>query len=150
MSGRAAGWLVWVGLGVALSGGIGVVVSATVLIGVVGRTEVGWEGGVVKPLSTTRPGLQPLLSRMAGVVLIRPAAVQAAVKNDGTAERLLKKLKLCGVVELGEERVAYVQVEKEGVRTVRKGQRLLDFVVEDIEGGKLTWSLEGVVVVLDH
>jgi hypothetical protein len=87
---------------------------------------------------------------MAAAFLIKPSQVQAAVKDDGTAGRLAKQLKLQGIVQIGDELVAYVQVEKAGVKTVRKGQTLLDFLVEDIEAGKIKLSWQGVIVFLEH
>lgn len=104
----------------------------------------------IQPLPKDAQDIQGLLGRVAGACPIRPAQTVAAVKDDGAAARLLKKLKLQGVVQMGDAMVAYVQVEKEGVQTVRKGQTLLQFMVEDIEPGKVTLSLQGVVVVLGH
>jgi hypothetical protein len=98
----------------------------------------------------TRPDLQPLLVSVAGRTLIRPAQVQAAVKADGTAERLLKQLKLQGVVRIGETPVAYIQIEKEGVKAVREGDMVLEFVVDRIESNQVVLSLQGVVVTLGH
>jgi hypothetical protein len=106
--------------------------------------------GRIEPISTSRADVEPLLARLAGTILIRPAQVQAAVKSDGTAERLLKKLKLQGDVQVGSEMVAYIQVDDgtKAVRSIRKGQTVLDFAVENVEAGKVTLSLQGVVVVL--
>jgi hypothetical protein len=145
-----AGRLMKISAALALSAAICVALSMTVPISTADTSSRSSSGGSLEPLPTSRSVLQPLLARMAGTVLIRPAAVQAAVKNDGTADRLLKKLKLQGIVQMGQDRVAYVQVEKEGVKTVRKGQTILDFAVDSIEPGKVTLSLQGVVVVLDH
>jgi hypothetical protein len=100
------------------------------------------------PMPGGRPDLQPLIVKLAGRTLIRPAQVQAAVKTDGTAERLLKLLKLQGIVRIGDTSVAYIQVEKEGVKTVREGETVLDFVVERIEPNKVVLNLQGVVVTL--
>jgi hypothetical protein len=102
------------------------------------------------PLPAGRTDLQALLVRMAGHTLIRPAQVQAAVKTDGTAERLLKQLKLLGVVRIGDASVAYIQVEKEGVKAVRAGDAVLEFVVERVEPRKVTLSLNGVTVPLGN
>ena len=103
-----------------------------------------------KPMPLERRDLEPLLARMAGVRFIRPTQVQAAVKDSGAAKQLAKKLKLQGVVEMGETLVAYIQVDKQGVKTVRKGDAVLDFIVEGIQSGKVTLSLQGVEVVLQH
>ena len=105
-------------------------------------------GRQLAPMPTTQPHLQPLLVKIAGRTLIRPAQVQAAVQADGTAERLLKMLKLQGVVQIGETTVAYVHVEKEGVKTVRQGDTILDFTVEKVEPNKVMLNLQGVVVTL--
>lgn len=82
--------------------------------------------------------------------LIRPAQVQAAVKDTGAAAQLAKRLKLQGVVALNGEYVAYVDVQEQGVKAVRVGEPLLDFVIKDVTPGKVTLSLEGVEVVLGH
>jgi len=134
----------------ALGSALSVVLAVTMPIGRGGQVETMQPAGSIDRLPTTRPALQPLLAKLGGSTLIRPAQMQAAVKNDGSAERLLKKLKLQGVVQMGEDLVAYIQVEKEGTKTLRKGQTVLDFVVEHIEGGKVTLSLQGVVVSLAH
>lgn len=107
-------------------------------------------GRSVSPLPSTRPNLRPLLARVAGTPLIRPAQAVSAVKDDGTAARLVKRLKLQGITQLNGEMVAYVQVEKEGSKTVRRGDALLEFVVESVEEGRVTLSLRGVQVVLGH
>lgn len=102
------------------------------------------------PIPADRPNLEPLLAKIAGSRLIRPASIQAAVKDDGSAQRLLKSLKLQGVVQMGENPVAYIQVEKQGIQTVQVGQSVLDFTVEKIEPGRVTLSLQGVVVTLSY
>lgn len=104
----------------------------------------------VQPLPKDTHDIQSLLGRVAGACPIRPAQAVAAVKDDGAAARLLKMLKLQGVVQMGDGLVAYIQVEKEGVKTIRQGETILDFVVENVEPGKVTLSLQGVVVVLGH
>ncbi len=98
--------------------------------------------------NTSQQDVNGLLMRMAGRPLIRPSQVQAAVKDTGAAQRLLKKLKLHGVVQVGSDLVAYVQVDTREVKTVRKGEKLLGFVVKVIEPGRITLSLDGVEVVL--
>jgi len=108
-------------------------------------------GGTELPaLPETGKDLKPLLVKMAGVRLIKPPQVQAAVKDTGAAAKLVKKLALQGVVRMGDELVAYISVVKEGVKTVRRGGHVLEFVVEDVAPGKVTLSLQGVQVVLEH
>jgi hypothetical protein len=104
----------------------------------------------IQPLTGATPDLKPLLARMAGTPLIKPAQVQAAVKDTGAAERLLKSLKLQGVVQMGPDLVAYIAVEKQGTKSVRRGEKVLDFVVKEIESGRVTLTLEGVEVILGH
>jgi hypothetical protein len=94
--------------------------------------------------------VEPLLAKMAGRRLVRPAQVQAAVKDTGAAARLLAKLNLQGVVDIGGELVAYIQVDKRSVKTVRKGEKVLELTVEEIQPGSVKLSLEGVVVELSH
>ncbi len=91
-----------------------------------------------------------LFKKMAGRRLMRPSQIQAAVKDDGRAEKLLKALKLQGVVQLGTDYVAYVQIDKQGVRAIRSGETILGFSVENIEPGKVTLLLEGVQIFLSH
>jgi Tfp pilus assembly protein PilP len=79
-----------------------------------------------------------------------PSQVKAAVKDTGVARKLLEKLKLRGVVQIGADQVAYIRVEKKTTRKVREGEKLLSFVVKKIESGKVVLSLEGVEVVLRH
>jgi hypothetical protein len=102
------------------------------------------------PASADSEPLGPLLARMAGRRLISPPQVQPAVRDTGAAKRLLKKLALQGVVQIGDKLVAYVKLEQVGVRAVRNGETILDFLVERIELGKVTLSLEGVIVTLTH
>jgi hypothetical protein len=112
-----------------------------------------WEKVPVKkisPLVETRQDLQQLLVKMAGWRLIKPAQVQAAVKNTGLAQTLAKKLKLQGVIQVGSTLTAYIQVEKQGTQTVKQGDKLLDFLVQKIDPGVVTLSLEGVEVTLGH
>ena len=94
------------------------------------------------------PELRSVAAKIATMELMRPARIQAAVKDDGTAQRLAKLLKLQGVVLMGDEFVAYIQVDKEGLQTVRERQTVSEFVVEKIEPGRVTLSLQGVTVVL--
>jgi hypothetical protein len=92
----------------------------------------------------------PLLERMAGLRLIRPAQVRAAVMDSGAAARMLKKLKLQGVVHTGQTPVAYIKIDGGGTVAARRGDTVLDLVVERIDPGKVTLSLEGVIVELVH
>ena len=89
-----------------------------------------------------------LLVMMAGRPLIRPPQIRAAVKDTGAAARLLKKLKLHGVIRMENELIAYIQISQERVKALRKGEKVLEFVVQTIEPGKVTLSLEGVEVTL--
>lgn len=100
--------------------------------------------------SDLQQDLRPLLVKMAGVRLIRPAQIQAAVKDTGTAKALLAKLKLQGVVRMGDDFVAYIQVEGQSSQSVREGGSVLDFVVQGVEPGKVTLALQGVQVELAH
>ena len=104
----------------------------------------------LRPLSTPRQDLDPLLRKMAGRRLVRPPQVQAAVKDTGAAKRLLKQLSLEGVVEAGGEFVAYVRIGKSELKTVRNGDVILELLVDTVEPGRITLSLEGVVVYLTH
>jgi hypothetical protein len=112
-----------------------------------------WKKAAVKkivPLPEVGQNLQPLLVKMAGWRLIKPAQVQAAVKDNGLAQTLLKKLKLQGVIQVGSTLTAYIDVEKQGTQTVKQGEKILDFIVQRIEPGAVTLSLEGVEVTLGH
>jgi hypothetical protein len=102
------------------------------------------------PLPRADRPIQPLLVKMAGRRLIRPSQAQAAVKDSGLTGRLAKKLTLQGIVRVGGTLVAYIHVEKQGVKSVRAGDRILDFLVERMESDRVTLSLEGVQVVLKH
>jgi hypothetical protein len=82
--------------------------------------------------------------------LICPPQAQAAVKDSGAAARLAKKLKLQGIVQMGSDYVAYIQTDEGTVRTVRRGDTLLEFVVGDVTDASVTLSLEGVEVLLGH
>lgn len=103
---------------------------------------------LLKDRSSQTVELRTLATKVASMELMRPARVQAAVKDDGTALRLAKSLKLQGVAQIGDEYVAYIQVEKEGLAAVRERQELLQFTVEKIEPGRVTLSLQGVRVLL--
>jgi len=107
------------------------------------------EEGLGRPV-VSAPDTDGLLREMAGRRLIRPSQALAAVKDSGAASKLLGKLKLQGVVRTADRLIAYVQVDKQGTKTVRTGDKLLDFVVKNVEPGKVTLSLEGVEVSLSH
>ena len=102
------------------------------------------------PVMREQEDLQALLARTAGRHLIRPAQVQPAVKDSGNAQLLLKRLKLQGVVEIGSDMTAYIQLDKKEVKSVARGEKVLEFDVESIEPGKVTLSLEAVRVYLVH
>lgn len=93
---------------------------------------------------------KPLIEALAGRTLIKASGIQAAVKDSGASKELLKRLKLQGVVEMPEGLVAYIAVQGEGVATCRKGQKVLEFVVEDIAQGKVVLNLGGVQTTLSH
>jgi len=115
----------------------------TKLVGIAGRTRI-------RPLPVSDQDVQQLIEKTAGTRLIKASQVIAAVKDSGAAAQLLKKLRLQGVVQIGGDLAAYIQVEKQGTKTVRTGEAVLDFVVDRIEGGRVTLSLEGVAVTLEH
>jgi hypothetical protein len=104
----------------------------------------------VEPIPAGGIDLRPLLVKVTGRTLIRPAEVQAAVKSDGTAERLVKQLKLEGVVTMGGTSVAYIRVKQDGLKAVREGDSVLEFSVKRVEPDKVTLSLQGVTVPLDN
>ena len=129
---------------------VGAVWAALAPVHVAGASAAVTRAKPLCPLPAVGQDLRPLLMKMAGRRLIRPGQVKAAVKDSGAAERLLKKLKLQGVVQTGADLVAYIRVDKEGTKSVREGQKVLDFVVARIEPGKVTLTLQGVEVVLGH
>tara|TARA_B100000614_G_C14332253_1_gene405256 strand:+ start:155 stop:637 length:483 start_codon:yes stop_codon:yes gene_type:complete len=94
--------------------------------------------------------LKTILAKVAGSRLIRPAQIQAAVKDTGAAQRLLSRLKLQSIVQMGSEPVAYVRVQGGSVQTVRRGGHLLDFVVDEIANGNVKLTLDGVSVDLTY
>ncbi len=104
----------------------------------------------IKPLTRDPQEMGGLLQQISGRHLIRPAQIQAAVKNTGVAAQLVKRLKLLGIARMKDNLVAYIQVDTGRVATVRKGETILDFIVEDIQSGKVALSLDGVNVVLVH
>ena len=127
-------------------------VALAALSPITGGPEASVEGrrNALQPLPEAKAPIQPLLVKMAGRRLIRASQGQAAVKDSGLAARLAKKLKLQGIVQMRGSLVAYIHVEKQGVKSVRAGDKILDFLVERMEGDRVTLSLEGVHVVLKH
>ena len=91
-----------------------------------------------------------LLTKTAGVRLIRPSNALAAVKDNGVAKKLLARMKLQGVTELAGTPVAYIGIEKMGTQTVKVGDSVLDFQVQAINPGQVTLSLDGVIVDLKY
>ncbi len=108
-------------------------------------------GATLGPLSSREPrSLDLILGKITERRLIRASQLQAAVKDSGVAKQLAKKLKLQGVVQMGDYLVAYIQVDRGVVKSVRKNEKVLDMIVEQIEPDRVTLSLDGVEVVLTH
>lgn len=106
---------------------------------------------VVSPIDAQRKSIQPLLAAAARRVLVKPAQVHAAVRDSGAAKRLIKRLKLQGVLEVDGAMVAYIHLKDDGLRTVREHDTILEFTVERIDpSGRVSLSLEGVQVELSH
>ena len=150
-AGRIADRLMWTGIVVAIVASILVAVAAVLPI----RASAGYAD---KPANRQEFQLQmrssqdvdALLSRTAGRPLVRPPQIQPAVKDTGAAARLVRKLKLQGIIQKGDILVAYIRVGKQGVKTVREGEKVLDFVVKEIKAGRVTLLLEGVQVELKN
>ncbi len=106
------------------------------------------KAGDFEPLSEVRADLVSLFGKMVGRRLIKPSQIKAAVKNTGAAARLLKKLKLQGIVQMGGSSVAYIKVEKKGVKSIRQGDKLLEFVVTKVKSNHVVLELDGVEVKL--
>lgn len=105
----------------------------------------------IQPLPTLELNLGPLMAAVASRTLIRPSQVQAAVKNTGVAAELLKQIKLQGVMTMGDDVVAYIQVKDRGVKPVREHEEIGGLVVDHIDpSGRVQLSLDGVVVQLTH
>jgi len=100
------------------------------------------------PTRTDASDADALVARIAGNPLIRPAQVTAAVKDSGAAQRLLKKLRLHGVTQVGSQRTAYIEVGGKSVAKVRRGDEVLGLVVERVDASEVVLSLEGVLVTL--
>ncbi|MFI4862240.1 MAG: hypothetical protein ACIAXF_16370 [Phycisphaerales bacterium JB063] len=105
----------------------------------------------LRPIPDLRKDTDALVRQTASRQLIRPPQVTAAVRDNGQARRLLAKLKLQGVLQMNGHTQAYVQVEGQGVVTVREQDSVLDFVVTRIDpAGYVHLSLDGVEVTLSH
>ena len=92
--------------------------------------------------------LKPLLEKMMLQRLIRPAQIQAAVKDDGLAQKLVKKLKLQGIVLQNEHYIAYVRLPDKRTARIRDNDMIIDFNVDRITSQSVTLSLNGVQVEL--
>lgn len=117
-------------------------------LSVSGRSEDQGSASTLRAYQSDAQDINKLVAGLARANLIRPARVQAAVKDDGRAQRLLKSLKLQGIVQQNGNLVAYIEVEKSSTQVVSSGDKLLEFVVEKIESGRVTLTLDGVAVVL--
>jgi len=102
------------------------------------------------PPAPVAVNIEPLKAQIARRRLFRSPEIKAAVKDSGAARRLLEQLKLHGVVRISQEYVAYIGVAEGPVRAVRKGQKLLEFTVDDVAPGRVILSLEGIEVILEH
>ena len=146
---KIAGRVLLICMTLAVLGGISVALAMTLPMDPgASNLDTASRGGLNDPVDA--PDVSLLLETMAGRRLIRPSQVQAAVKDKGVAARLVKKLKLQGVLRMGDTLVAYIAVKDQGVQTLREGEMILEFLVKSIEPGKVTLSLEGVEVVLSH
>ncbi len=80
--------------------------------------------------------------------LIKPLQGIAAVKDDGVAAKMAARLQLQGIVNMGGQFVAYVNVDKGSVVALRTGSTVLEFSVLKVEEKTITLSREGVQIVL--
>ncbi len=96
------------------------------------------------------PALEHYLKMARKRELFRPSVPLPAEKKLGqtTAEELAKRFKFLGVSGTKPNLSALVAVAKAGVKTVRQGERLEDFVVKEISSGQLTLELNEDIVVL--
>ena len=108
------------------------------------------QSGHLPELSGERAGVNELAGALDRRRLLQPSEVQAAVKDSGAAAEMLARLKLRGVVQIGDQPQAYVMVVDEGDRTVRVGDKLLEFEVQKISPGSVELSLQGVLVQLTY
>jgi hypothetical protein len=104
------------------------------------------------PVDLPRRGVntEALLALSAGRDLVRPSQVVAAVKDNGTAAKLLAQLKLTGLTAEGDRPTAYITIDKIGFQTVHVGDRVLEFHVDEISPKGVRLSLDGVVVTLGY
>jgi len=141
-----------------LTGGAVVAALSSVLLVAALMYPIGFGGHLPGPdrprqvslLAPPQTDTDALVGKMTGRRVLRPSQIQAAVKDDGRAERLAKALRLQGVVRMGQDYVAYVQIDRQGVKGIRRGETILGFAVEKVEPGKVTLSLKGVQVLLSH
>jgi hypothetical protein len=152
----AATWLATIATSLALVAAAAVVAAAVLPV----RVEAGGNAAVGRRVPAMPPppeDVRPLMVRAAGAKLILPAQGLPAVKDTGAAAKLLERLKLQGVVQLGGEYVGYVAVKsgaegtksrRGGTQKVRKGDRVLGFTVKGVMPGSVTLELDGVVVEL--
>ena len=147
---RLASWLLKAGIATAVLATAGLVVALSYPISAGEFDLPSAEGWPVALPAIAKPDLSSFLAEMAGRRLFRPAQIQAAVKDTGLARKLLGGLTLCGVTQIGNDRLAYVKTKAGAVKKVKVGEKVLDFVVEQIEPGQLTLSLDGVNVKLTH
>jgi hypothetical protein len=145
---RWAGLLLGVAAAAAVLSAVGAVLAAVWALPQPAAQAQGH--GSLPPLRDQRVDAANLGRALAGRRLLEPAEINAAVKDSGTAQDLLTRLRLQGTVQLGGQPVAYVMVEDQGVKVVRAGERLLDFEVEKVEAGRVELSLQGVRVTLSY
>jgi hypothetical protein len=153
-----ATWLAGVATALAVAAAAGVAAAALLPV----RVEAGANAAVARRVPAMPPppeDVRPLMAKAAGRHLVMPAQGLAPVKDTGAAAKLLERLKLQGVVQLGGEYVAYVAVKSGaeatksrrgggGSLTVRKDDRVLGFTVKEVAPGKVTLDLDNVIVEL--
>jgi hypothetical protein len=94
--------------------------------------------------------IEAIASSAAGRRLVRPGLAIAAVKDTGTAAKLLAHLKLQGTLTDGDKPSAYILVDKNDMRTVHLGDQILEFRVEEIGSNYVRLVLDGVSVALKY
>jgi len=144
---RWSAWYACFGVGLSLAAA-SLVVAAAVAPMVDEQDALSGDARRIPPLPQPGESIGPLLAKASSTRLIMPAQVQAAIKDNGAAEKMLARLKLQGVVQIGNESIAYVVVEKEGIKTLRKGDQLLSFTVESVSAGRVQLSYEGIQLEL--
>jgi len=110
--------------------------------------ESGTSRGGGEALGQPEVDVSTLVSKLADRRLIRPSQVVAAVKDNGSAAKLLAQLKLLGTTIQDGKPMAYVNVEKLGMQTIHVGDRVLEFRVESIDSRGVGLTLDGVAVTL--